>query len=92
MIEKLFSDVYRGELTTRDAGRLLHAFCNLKGWNPAIELPITMLMTTEEGRVRLHEYESFFTQMNWVLAKLSAQMIPIENAIEEFTVYIDGRK
>ncbi len=89
LIEKLFSDVYQGELTSRDAGKLLHALCNVRGLNPAIESPITMLMTTEQGRRRLQEYETFLTQMNWLMAKLSAQIIPIENAIEQFTFYMD---
>ncbi len=89
LIEKLFSDVYQGQLTTREAGRVLHALCNLRGLNPTIESPVTLLMTTEQGRKSLHEYETFFTQMNWLMAKLSAQIIPIEIAIEQFRQSMD---
>jgi len=89
LIKKLFSDVYCGELTAREAGKALHAFCNQEGLNPTIELPVTLLMMTEGGRKRLHEYESFLMKMNWLMAKLSAKIIPIENAVEEFTTHFD---
>lgn len=84
MIKQLFADVYCGILTTRQAKRVVHAFCNARGLNPAIREPLTLLMDSEQGREKLKQYETFLTTVGWLMAKLAVQMVAIEGAVDQF--------
>lgn len=84
LIEKVFSDLVLGEITTMEAGKRLHQVCNQRGLNPAVELPITMLMLTASGQMRLKLYEEFIMQANWLVAKVSAEEMSIASAVTAF--------
>ena len=89
LIKQVFSDVYNGTLTTNEAGKILHVYCNGKGLNPALEMPVTMLMLSEVGRKKLQSYETFQTHLSWLMAKVSAQAITIDMATSHFWTYIN---
>ena len=89
LIRKVFSDAYFGRISSLQAGQIIHLFCNEEGLNPAIKAPVTILMTTEKGKFQLSLYESFLTQMNWIIAKLSAQLITVDLAVDEFYLGIE---
>lgn len=84
MVEKVFRDLFHGEISEMEAGKRLHHVCNKKGVNPAIELPITMLMLTQTGQKRLKLYEEFIMGANWLVAKVSAHEITIASAANAF--------
>lgn len=84
MIRQIFLDVYQGKISTREAGGLIHIYCNAQKLNPAIETPITILMTTEAGRDQIQGYESFLMNISWLMAKLSAHAVAIDEALEQF--------
>ena len=84
MVEKVFQDLRCGEISEIEAGRRLHHVCNERGINPAVELPITMLMLTENGQERLKLYEEFIMEANWLVAKVSAHQITIGAAVSAF--------
>ncbi len=84
MVEKVFNDLFHGEISELEAGKRLHHVCNEKGVNPAVELPITMLLLTENGQERLKLYEEFIMGSNWLVAKVSAHQITIGAAVSTF--------
>jgi len=84
LVENVFSELFRGEISAMEAGKRLHHVCNAKGINPAVELPITMLMMTHGGQARLKLYEEFIMQANWLVAKVSAHEISIASAVAAF--------
>ena len=84
MVENVFRELFHGEISTMEAGKKLHQVCNEKGINPAVELPITMLMLTRAGQTKLKLYEEFIMQANWLVAKVSAHEVSIAGAVETF--------
>ncbi len=45
-------------------------------------------MISEQGRRQLQDYETFLMNVNWLMAKLAAQTVSLELAIEEFMTCI----
>lgn len=88
-VRSLFQDVFHGTMLSHDAGRMLHLLCNKRGLNPAVEEPITMLMMSDEGRDKLQAYEDFIMNLNWVMAKLAARELNMEEAYEEFLLEVE---
>ena len=84
MVEKVFRDLFVGEISEIEAVKRLHHVCNAKGLNPSVEFPITMLLLTENGQERLKLYEEFIMESNWLLAKVSAHQITIAGAVATF--------
>lgn len=84
IVEKVFRDLFHGEITEVEAGKRLHHVCNERRVNPSVELPITMLVLTENGQERLKLYEEFIMGSNWLVAKVSAHQITIAGATSVF--------
>ena len=72
-IEDLFKRVYFGEITTLQAHTMLHYQCSVFGLNPTVETPLSNLMKTEQGQIRLFNYEKFIASTNWMIASLAAK-------------------
>ena len=89
MVEQVFQDLFDGEIRATEAVTRLHHVCNQIGINPAVELPITMLMLTKGGQNRLKLYEEFIMQANWLVAKVSAREISISRAVDTFVIELE---
>ena len=89
IIRRTFASVYEGAMTPMHAQKILHLYCNTKGFNPAYDTPITMLMITNDGQKKLREYEEFLMETNWLIAKLSARDIKEEQALDVFFTSIE---
>ena len=89
MVERVFQDLFDGEIREGEAVTKLHKMCNQIGVNPAVESPITMLMVTKCGQKRLKLYEEFIMQANWLVAKVSAREIPIARAVDTFVIELE---
>ncbi len=83
-IQAVFQDVYVGETTSYEGQGWIHRFCNQKGLNPAVESPISLLLMTKEGQEEIVRYEEFIKNLNWLMAKLSAQVITVDEATKNF--------
>jgi len=83
-IQAVFEDLYRGETTSYEGQGWIHRFCNQKGLNPAVETPIFVLLMTKEGQEEILRYEEFMKNLNWLMAKLSAQAITVDEATKNF--------
>jgi hypothetical protein len=83
-IEAIFQDLYVGETTSYEGQNWIHRFCNQKGLNPAVEAPISVLLMTKEGQEEIVRYEEFIKNLNWLMAKLSAQAITVDEATKNF--------
>jgi hypothetical protein len=84
LVQAVFQDVYIGETTSYEGQGWIHRFCNQKGLNPAVKAPISVLLMTQEGQEEINRYEEFIKSVNWLMAKLSARVITVEEATENF--------
>ena len=83
-VHSIFRDVYSGEIRSTEAMKIIHMFCDSKNLNPAINLSVSSLNINDEGREKLKYYEEFIHSINWLVAKLSAKAILIDDAYEDF--------
>ena len=83
-VNSVFEAVFKGKIHAVEAQITLHNYCNHRGMNPAVELPITMLMMTESGRARLASYENLIMKINWLIARVGAKEMDVDEAVGEF--------
>ena len=92
VVKRVFSHVYGGGLSTVQAQKLIHLFCTSRGLNPALEAPITTLMLTQAGQENLQVYEEFLMKLSWIMAKLAAKEVSIQDAVINFNENIKKLK
>jgi hypothetical protein len=81
-VEDLFKRVYFGEITTLQAHTMLHYQCSVFGLNPTVEMPLSNLMKTEQGQVRLFNYEKFIASTNWMIASLATKQKSADEIVD----------
>ena len=88
-VEDLFKRVYYGEITTFQAHTMLHYQCSVFGLNPTVETPLSNLMKTTHGQVKLFNYEKFIASTNWMIASLAAKQKEADEIVKMLKDRID---
>lgn len=81
-VEDLFKRVYYGEITTFQAHTMLHYQCSVFGLNPTVEVPLSSLMKTSQGQVKLFNYEKFIASTNWMIASLATKQKEADEIVD----------
>jgi hypothetical protein len=92
----LLDGIYRLEISPTEAQKVIHMFFGEAGLNPTIYEPLSSLLLKEEGREKIEAYEMLMNEMNWLIARLSAREINVDESLiimeEKMNDYLNGEE
>ena len=75
---------------------MIHMFFGEAGLNPAVYQPLSSLLISEEGKMKIERYEMLMNEMNWLVATLSGREIDVDESLlimeEKMNHYLNGEE
>lgn len=92
----LLDGIYRLEISPTEGQKVIHMFFGEAGLNPTIYEPLSSLLLREEGKEKIEAYEMLMNEMNWLIARLSAREINVDESLiimeEKMNDYLNGEE